>query len=109
MNLKIIPTPEFSKSVKKLAKSYKKIFEDLEILKDELLKNPNTGTELGNGCYKIRLANSSIPTGKSGGFRIITYYVDGAGIIRLLLIYSKRDQDNILDKELQEVIKKNIK
>lgn len=71
--LKIVPTPEFIKQVKKLAKSYKQIVKDLESLKKQLIKNPKTGTELGNKCFKIRLANSSIPTGKSGGFRIVTY------------------------------------
>ena len=105
--LKIVPTPEFVKQVKKLAKSYKKIANDLESLKKELLQNPKAGIELGNKCFKIRLANSSIPTGKSGGFRIITYYLDDKGVIRLLLIYTKKEKENISDKELSEVIKSN--
>ena len=83
--LKIVPTPEFMKQVKKLAKSYKQIGKDLESLKEQLLQNPKIGTELGNKCFKIRLANSSIPTGKSGGFRIITYYIDDKDVIRLLI------------------------
>ncbi len=107
MILKIVPTPEFSKQAKKLSKNYKLITNDLKELKEELLKNPKTGTELGNNCYKIRLANSSIPTGKSGGFRVITYYIDKNDVIRLLSIYSKTQKDNITDKELQEVIEKN--
>jgi len=108
MTLKIIPTPEFAKAVKRLSKTYRQIGSDLESLKSELMNNPCLGTELGSNCYKIRLANSSIPTGKSGGFRIITYYRSEQNIIRLLLIYSKRDQDNITDKELQEVLRRNI-
>ena len=105
--LKIVPTPEFVRQVKKLAKSYKQIANDLELLKEQLLKNPKIGTELGNKCFKIRLANSSIPTGKSGGFSIITYYVDHNNIIRLLLIYSKTEKENISDREINEVLKKN--
>jgi mRNA-degrading endonuclease RelE of RelBE toxin-antitoxin system len=62
--LKIVPTPEFVKQVKKLAKSYKQISNDLESLKQQLLLNPKSGIELGNKCFKVRLANSSIPTGK---------------------------------------------
>ncbi|WP_297441012.1 type II toxin-antitoxin system RelE/ParE family toxin [Sulfurimonas sp.] len=104
--LKIVPTPEFVKQVKKLAKSYNKIATDLELLKEELLLNPRLGTELGNKCFKIRLANSSIPTGKSGGFRVITYYLDHQGVIRLLLIYTKTQKENISDKELSEVLRK---
>jgi len=105
--LKIIPTPEFVKQVKKLAKSYKQIAKDLESLKQRLLKNPKSGIELGNKCFKIRLANSSIPTGKSGGFRVITYYFDKKNIVRLLLIYSKTEKENISDRELIEILKNN--
>jgi len=108
MSLKIVATSEFVKLVKKFAKSYRKIYLDIESLKEELLKNPRAGTDLGNNCYKIRMANSSIPTGKSGGFRVISYYIDEQGIIRLVFIFSKRDRENISDKELQEIIKRNI-
>jgi mRNA-degrading endonuclease RelE of RelBE toxin-antitoxin system len=108
MSLKIVPTPEFSKLLKKLAKNYRKIYLDIERLKEELEKNPRVGTDLGNSCYKVRLANSSIPTGKSGGFRVITYYIDSKGVIRLLFIFSKKEQANISDKELQEIIQRSI-
>ena len=108
MNLKIVPTPEFKKQVKKLAKHYRNIHQDLSLLKTQLNQNPQVGIDLGNNCYKIRLANSSIPTGKSGGFRIITYYIDGKGIVRLLYIFSKKDQENISDSELQEIIKRTL-
>ncbi len=105
--LKIVPTPEFIKQVKKLAKSYKQISKDLESLKQQLLLNPKDGTKLGNKCFKVRLANSSIPTGKSGGFRVVTYYFDENDVIRLLLIYSKTEKENISDRELEEILKDN--
>jgi len=38
--LKIVPTPEFIKQVKKLAKSYTQISKDLEWLNQQLLQNP---------------------------------------------------------------------
>ena len=105
--LKIVPTPEFVKQVKKLAKSYKQISNDLESLKQQLLLNPKSGIELGNKCFKIRVANSSIPTGKSGGFRVVTYYFDENNIVRLLLIYSKTEKENISDMELDDILKNN--
>lgn len=107
MNLKIIPTPEFNKQAKKLSKDYKNIANDLRKFKNELLENPRLGVELGHNCYKVRLSNSSIPTGKSGGFRVITYYIDEEGIIRLLLIYSKTEKENVSNKEIQEVLATN--
>ncbi len=105
--LKIVPTPEFIKQVKRLAKTYRQIANDLESLKKQLVKNPKIGTELGGKCFKIRVANSSIPTGKSGGFRVVTYFIDNNDTIRLLLIYSKTEKENISDKELEEVLKNN--
>jgi len=105
--LKIVPTPEFVKQVKKLAKSYKQISNDLESLKQQLLLNPKSGIKLGNKCFKVRIANSSIPTGKSGGFRVVTYYFDENNIVRLLLIYSKTEKENISDRELDEILKNN--
>ncbi|MBT4123946.1 MAG: type II toxin-antitoxin system RelE/ParE family toxin [Candidatus Pacebacteria bacterium] len=105
--LKIVPTPEFIKQVKKLAKTYKQVSNDLELLKKQLILNPKTGIELGGKCFKLRLANSSIPTGKSGGFRVVTYYIDDNDTIRLLLIYSKSEKENISNKELEDVLKNN--
>ena len=107
MNLKIIPTPEFNKQAKKLSKGYKNIADDLRKFKNELLENPRSGVELGHNCYKVRLPNSSIPSGKSGGFRVITYYIDKVGVIRLLLIYSKTEKESVSDKDIQEVLVSN--
>jgi mRNA-degrading endonuclease RelE of RelBE toxin-antitoxin system len=97
MNFKIIPTPQFVKSVKKLSKKYKQIKNDLQDLQKELVDGTDSSIELGNGCYKLRLKNSSIPTGKRGGFRVI-YYTKIKEKIYLLEIYSKSDIENIDDK-----------
>ncbi len=104
MNLEIIPSAEFIKSAKKLSKKFKMLHLDLDNLKSDLLENPKLGTDLGNSCYKVRLENSSIPTGKRGGFRVVIYYVDNSGKIRLITIYSKKDKENISDKELKDLL-----
>ena len=52
MNLTIKPLESFKKSIKKLAKKYKNIAQDLKELQNELLNNPKAGIELGNYCYK---------------------------------------------------------
>lgn len=106
MNLKLIATPEFKKSVKKLAKRYKQISKDLKILEQELNQENPSAIELGNNCFKIRLQNSSIPTGKSGGFRIIYFFRHEANIY-LLDIYSKSDLDTIDEKRLIEILVSN--
>ena len=107
MNLTIKALDNFVKEVKKLSKKYKKIADDLKGLQNELLDNPQRGIHLGNNCYKIRVSNSSIPTGKSSGFRVIYYYLDSNGVIYLMSIYSKSDLENLSDKKILEILKIN--
>jgi len=104
MSYKVIPSDTFEKDVKRLSKKYKKIKFDLQSFLKELQKNPTMGTPLGNSCYKVRVANSSIPTGKSGGFRIITLLKVEKERIFLLTIYSKSDKESITDSELRDIL-----
>ncbi len=106
MNLKLIATPEFKKSVKKLAKRYKQISKDLKLLEKELTEDSTAGIDLGNNCFKIRLQNSSVPRGKSGGFRVIYFFKQDENIY-LLDMFSKSDLDNIDEKKLIEILISN--
>ncbi len=106
MSLTILPTPEFKKSVKKLFKRYKQIAQDLTQLEHELQDNPHAGIDIGHHCFKLRLANSSVPTGKSGGFRVI-YFLRKEEKVYLLAIYSKSDFENLEEKKLLEIIVAN--
>ena len=107
MSCKIVVLPEFAAEVKQLAKKYKKIKEDLGQLSAALQENPTRGIPLAGSCYKIRLANSSIPTGKSRGFRVIYYFVDEKAHIYLMSIYSKTEKENILAEEIKAILKRN--
>lgn len=107
MSLKIISLTSFSKDVKKLYKKYKQIANDLKELKIELNKNPKAGISLGSNCFKIRVSNSSVPTGKSGGFRVIYYYIDKDENIYLMAIYSKSELETISDEKIIDILKVN--
>jgi hypothetical protein len=106
MNLTIVATPEFKKSVKKLFKRDKLISKDLADLEKELQEDTHAGVDLGTGCFKIRLKNSSVPTGKSGGFRVI-YFLRTQEKIYFLEIYSKSDLNSVEDKRLIEILLAN--
>ena len=108
MNLKIETIPRFEKDVKKLKKRFPKIKDNLLKLINDLSSNPKSGIDLGENIFKIRVPNSSIPTGKSGGFRIITYYRRD-DILYLVTIYSKTEQDTVLTQRLREIVKSEIK
>lgn len=45
--------------------------------------------------------------GKSGGARVITHFYVAEDTIFLLSIYDKSDKENVSDKELLELLKKN--
>ena len=108
MSYSIIAVPEFLKQAKRLGKKYRSIKDDLSSLFEELEQNPTLGTNLGNNCYKARLAIKSKGKGKSGGARVITHILIENETVYLLSIYDKSDQDSISDEEIKELLK-NIK
>lgn len=73
MSYNIASIPLFDKQAKRLAKKFPSLKRDLAGLIEQLADEPELGTALGNGFYKIRLAIASKGKGKSGGARVITY------------------------------------
>jgi hypothetical protein len=106
MSYNILATSFFERELKTLAKKHRSLKNDLATLIEQLEQNPTTGTELGNNCYKIRLAIASKGKGKSGGARIITHVHVSAQNVYLIAIYDKSEMDNIDDKEIIERVKK---
>jgi len=92
----------FDKQVKRLAKKYPSIKNDLIELIEILSDNPELGTSLGNNFYKIRLSISS--KGKSGGARLITYVKVTETTIYLTSIFDKSEKENITDEELKTIL-----
>lgn len=107
MSLNIHALEPFVKEAKRLHKKYKNLPNDLKELRTTLTENPKAGIELSRHCYKILLANSSIPTGKSGGFRIVYYYLGADDNLYLMSIYSKTEMENISEERLVEIMRMN--
>jgi len=76
-------------------------------LEEALYEDPKYCTELWNSCYKICLKNSSASIGKSGGFRVIYYYLNHEQNVYLMAMYSKSDLENINNHRLIEISKSN--
>jgi hypothetical protein len=105
MSYEITPTDNFNREVKNLAKKYLSLADDLEILENELSKNPTFGNNLGNNVYKVRMAIASKGKGKSGVAKIISYvYVVGEKVF-LLSVFDKNEKENISDKEIKQLLK----
>jgi hypothetical protein len=101
-------TSIFEKYYKRYAKKYHTLPEEMLALEQMLIENPTSGTDLGNGLFKIRWANKSKNKGKSGGFRVITYLVieqEDDIVINLIMIYDKSEIADIPKKELLEIVK----
>lgn len=105
---RVIEQDLYRKAVKKLAKTYRNI--ELDI--DEFLKSLNTkedlGIELKSNVFKVRIANSNKNRGKSSGYRLISYLAVIENELHLLYIYDKSKLVNITEKEVDELISKQI-
>lgn len=107
MNFEIIPTPDFEKSFKALAKRHRSMKTDLIDFARSLQENPFQGMELSPGIRKIRMAITSKGRGKSGGARVITYTIvtaETAGRVYLLNVYDKADFSSVELDVLKELI-----
>lgn len=112
MTYDIRVTERYKKDAKKYKKKYKNIGNDL----DETIQEIKRGNLIGkvvpniemadndNNVIKVRVANSDIPCGERGGYRLIYYAEKSNGIIFLLTVYCKRDKESISNKEIQKII-----
>lgn len=103
-------TPEFLKSAKVLSKRYRSFADDLKNLRDEILRNPAMGDDLGNGIRKLRMAIKSKGKGKSGGARIITLTAvidESRQRVTFLYAYDKSDMQNVSDNKIRQILTDN--
>ena len=94
----------FLKEAKQLSKKFKLLKLDLQKAINEIEEKNDLGMPLGFNLFKKRVPNSSIPTGKSGGFRVIIYQQIEDKII-LISMYSKTQKDTLSDEELKIILK----
>jgi len=101
-------TETFTRAVKKLQKRFKNIQEDCNEFTQKINITDDLGTHLGSGIYKVRIANSNKQSGKSSGYRLISYLKLIDKKLYFMYIYDKSDLDNISEKEIDTLVKKTI-
>jgi len=106
MNVKIIPSEEFNRRFKQLAKKYKSLATDYLSFSKALKENPNQGADLGGGVRKVRMTIASKGKGKSGGARVLTLnvLVSDDAEMTLLTIYDKNEIDNVSDEYIKWLV-----
>jgi len=105
MNYEVILTEDFKKFFKRLFKKYPSLKDDLLGLVENLEKDFKIGTSLGHNLYKIRLSISSKSREKSGGARVIYFFVSEENEIYLVHIFDKSEYENIPKDKLIEMLK----
>ncbi|MEO0011625.1 MAG: hypothetical protein RLZZ535_14 [Cyanobacteriota bacterium] len=105
-SIQILLTQRFKQDLRKLAKRYRSIRQDLTPLIDRLQQGETPGDRISGNKYqviKVRLQNSNIQKGKSAGYRVI-YYLKTETTITLVTIYSKSNRTDISNKVIEEII-----
>jgi mRNA-degrading endonuclease RelE of RelBE toxin-antitoxin system len=103
-------TLPFKRRLKALAKRYRQIQTDIQPIVDELQAGNFVGEQIPGTnvtVFKVRAKNSDIPTGKSGGYRVI-YQVISPEDVLLLLIYAKSDQVDVSIEEIENAVKQAL-
>lgn len=106
--IQIALTPRFKKDLRELAKRYRSIRSDLQPLIEQLQARELPGDRIAGVKYqvfKVRLKNSEIQKGKSGGYRVV-YYLKTEQEIILTTIYSKSDISDVSNDVIEEAIAK---
>ena len=104
--IQIQATSEFKRSLRTLAKRYRNIRSDVQPVIDQLQEGKIIGDQIpgtGYTVFKVRIRNSNIQKGKSGGYRFI-YYLQTATEIILITIYSKSDQGDVSGETINRII-----
>jgi mRNA-degrading endonuclease RelE of RelBE toxin-antitoxin system len=89
-----------------LSKRYRRIRSDVQPIVEQLQAGEMLGSQVpgvGYPIFKVRIKNSDIQKGKSGGYRLI-YYLKTVEKIILITIYSKSDQADITADEIRSII-----
>lgn len=106
MKYKLLTIQQFDKQLKRLAKKYPSLKNEIKQLGEELSLNPKQGIDLGKNCYKIRLAIESKGKGKSGGGRVITHVYVASETVYMLSIYDKSEQSDISENEIMKLFER---
>ena len=104
--VQVLISPTFNRNLRALAKKYRHIRDDIQPVIEQLEQGELPGDQIpgiGYPVFKLRVRNSDIQKGKSGGYRLIYYVKTVAGII-LLTVYIKSEQVDIAAQDIQAII-----
>jgi len=101
----VVETPEYLATAKRAGMTDA----EREAAVNFIAANPDAGEIIPGtgGCRKVRIAKEG--KGKSGGYRLITYFATRDEPVFLLTVISKGKQANLTDKQKNELRKGKAK
>ena len=104
--IKVEASPTFKRNIKTLGKKYRSIRKNVDPVIKQLQNGELPGDTIsgvGEQVFKLRVNNSDVSKGKSGGYRLIYYCQTSTGIV-LLTIYTKSEYVNIAAEDIKKII-----
>ena len=104
--MEVFYTPEFKRNVRAMAKKYHHIQSDVQPFIDQIQSGKLIGDKVqgtGYTIFKVRIRNSDVSRGKSGGYRVI-YYLKTPTAIILVTIYSKTEQSDVSPAKIRKIL-----
>jgi len=99
----------FKREARHLKKRYRNLESDLQPLIEQLQNGDLPGDRISGFAdyivYKVRVKNSDIRKGKSGGYRVIYQNLTPTTVV-VLYLYAKSDQDDVTSDEICAIIEK---
>lgn len=105
-SVEVLFTPEFKRNVRALAKKYHHIQSDVQPIIEQIQRGEFVGDQVqgtGYTIFKVRIRNSDVSRGKSGGYRVI-YYLKTVTAVILVTIYSKTEQSDISAATIKKIL-----
>ena len=97
--IEVIALKTFTRATKKLFKPG-----DIEILAKVLQETPEIGVII-QGSGGVRKMRFSTTAGKSGGLRIVYFFLDSKDRVYLITAYAKNEQENLTKAQINELKK----
>ena len=105
--MEMIYTSEFKRNIRCLAKKYRHIRADVEPVIEPLHSGEILGDQIPRieyKLYKIRVRNTDVQKGKSGGYRLIYCLCETTNQIVLVTVYSKSEQGDVSAEQIRRML-----
>jgi mRNA-degrading endonuclease RelE of RelBE toxin-antitoxin system len=107
--MKVVLADSFKHCIKHLQKRFRHVKDDAQQAIETLEQSPKLGAAIpgAENVRKLRVSNSDLTKGKSGGYRLLYLFTEEPeSALFLLLLYAKSDREDVTRQELLELLDK---